>query len=214
MRTKTLILAAAIATAGLATSMAQTVYSVNTVGYVNLTVGPGFSIIANPLIGATNTVPALLQGVPTQTAVYKLNADGTYSINALRPGALGWADKTMTLVPGEGFFILNPTTTNLVLTFVGEVASGNLTNSIRQGFSLISSMVPQAGKLTTDLGYVTGSGIQQVYLFDNATQAYTIKNTLPSGAWNGGEPVINVGQGFFINVPTARNWTRVFTTGG
>lgn len=211
MRTKTLILAAAISAAGLATSMAQTVYSVNTVGYVNLTIGPGYSIIANPLIGATNTIPALFAGVPTSTVIYKF-VNGSYQINTLRPGALGWSDKTMTLVPGEGVFIYNPGAA-LTNTFVGDVASGNLTNAIPQGYSIVSSMVPQGGKLTTDLGYVTGSGIQQVYLFDNASQSYTIKSTLPSGAWNGGEPVINVGQGFFINVPSARNWTRTFTTG-
>jgi len=213
MRTKTLILAAAIATAGLATSMAQTtVYSVNTVGYVNLTIPSNFSIVANPLIGSTNTIPALFPSAPQGTIVYKF-VNQAYVLNTLRPGALGWSDKTMTLVPGEGVFVFNPGAayTN---TFVGEVASGALTNAIPAGFSIISSQVPQAGKLTTDLGYVTGSGSQSVYLFDSVAQSYTIKSTLPSGAWIGGEPTINVGQGFFINVPTARNWTRTFTTGG
>jgi len=212
MRTKTLILAAAIATAGLATSMAQTtVYSVNTVGYVNLTIPSNFSIVANPLIGATNTIVALFTSAPQGTIVYKF-VNQQYVLNTLRPGALGWSDKNMTLVPGEGVFIFNPGA-GYTNTFVGEVASGNLTNAIPAGFSIISSMVPQAGKLTTDLGYVTGSGSQSVYLYDSVN-GYTIKSTLPSGAWIGGEPTINVGQGFFINVPTARNWTRVFTTGG
>lgn len=211
MRTKTLAVGAAILAAGLASSMAQTVYSVNTVGYVNLTIPPNYSIIANPLIGATNTIPALFAGVPTGTIIYKF-VNQAYQINQLRPGALGWSDKTMTLVPGEGVFIFNPTTTNLVNTFVGEVASGNLTNAIPAGFSIVSSMVPQTGKITTDLGYVTGTGSQSVYLYDSVN-GYTIKSTLPNGNWIGGEPTITVGQGFFISVPTARNWTRTFTTG-
>jgi hypothetical protein len=192
--------------------MAQTVYSVNTVGYVNLAIPANYSIIANPLVGSTNTIPALFPGVPVGTTIYKF-VNGVYQINPLRPGALGWADKTMTLVPGEGVFIFNPGAA-FTNTFVGEVTSGNLTNAIPAGFSIVSSMVPQAGRLTTDLGYVTGTGSQSVYLFDSASQSYSIKSTLPSGAWIGGEPTINVGQGFFISVPTARNWTRTFTTGG
>ena len=47
MRTKTLLLTAALAAAGVVSSMAQ-VYSVNSVGYVNLTLPNGFSMIANP----------------------------------------------------------------------------------------------------------------------------------------------------------------------
>ena len=48
MRTKALLLGAAVGAIGLATSMAQ-VYSVNIVGYVNTTIPTGFSIICNPL---------------------------------------------------------------------------------------------------------------------------------------------------------------------
>lgn len=211
MRTKTLILAAAVSAAGLATSMAQTVYSVNTVGYVNLVIPPGYSIIANPLMGATNTIPVLFAGAPQGTIIYKYKVDGTYDINNLRPGTLGWAFKDMTLVPGEGVFIFNPsTTTSITNTFVGEVFGG--TNVIRQGFSIISSMVPQEGRITTDLGYTTGTGVQSVYLYDSVN-GYTIKSTFASGAWIGGEPVIKVGQGFFINVPSQRNWERTYTTG-
>lgn len=213
MRTKTLLLTAAVCAAGVATSMAQTVYSVNAVGYANVNIPPGFSIIANPLIGATNTVPALFSGLPSGSTIYKF-VNGAYVINGLRPGALGWADKTMTLVPGEGAFIFNSGSATVTNTFVGDVAAGTLTTQIPAGFSLIASQVPQAGTLTTDLGYVTGAGVQQVYLFDPIAQSYTIKSTLPSGNWIGGEPSVAVGQGFFINTATAKTWTRTFSIGG
>ena len=50
MRTKTLLLTAALSAAGIATSMAQ-VYSANAVGYVNKLIPTGFSMIANPVFG-------------------------------------------------------------------------------------------------------------------------------------------------------------------
>src|SRR5947207_10303632 len=48
MRTKTLLLTAALAAAGAASAMAQNVYSVNAVGYANVSVPSGFSMIACP----------------------------------------------------------------------------------------------------------------------------------------------------------------------
>ena len=47
MRTKALLLTAALGLASVATSMAQAVYSVNVVGYINLTMKPGFNLVAN-----------------------------------------------------------------------------------------------------------------------------------------------------------------------
>ena len=47
MRTKTLLLTAALSAAGIASSMAQ-VYSVNAVGYVNTPLVTGFNLISNP----------------------------------------------------------------------------------------------------------------------------------------------------------------------
>src|SRR5688500_15579957 len=54
MRTKTLLLTAALSAAGIATSMAQApVYSVNAVGYVNTPLVPGYNLISNPLDNKT-----------------------------------------------------------------------------------------------------------------------------------------------------------------
>src|SRR5258707_15596446 len=54
MRTKTLFLTAAFSAAGMATSMAQTVYSVNIVGYINLPIVHGLSLVANQLNASPN----------------------------------------------------------------------------------------------------------------------------------------------------------------
>jgi hypothetical protein len=75
MRTKTLLLTAALSAAGVATSMAQgAVYSVNAVGYVNTPLVAGFNLVSNPLNNTAangNTIESLFAGVPDGTQVYK-----------------------------------------------------------------------------------------------------------------------------------------------
>jgi len=215
MRTKTLLLTAALSAAGLATSMAQTVYSVNAVGYVNLVLPVGFSIISNPLnnTGSGNNVTNLFAGGADGMTVYKYN--GTFKTTSF--DALGgtWSDNTITLVPGEAVFVKVPTGGKFTNTFVGEVMSGSLTNPIPVGFSLRSSQVPQAGKLQTDLGYVPSDG-DSVYQFDSTTQKYkpTASYDGLGGVWSA-EPNIAVGEGFWIKsfATATRNWTRTFSIG-
>src|ERR1700674_3452751 len=74
MRTKTLICAAALLAAGVATSMAQSnVYSLNVVGYVNVpTTGGGFfNMIANPLNNANNSITNLFSTAQDGDQVYR-----------------------------------------------------------------------------------------------------------------------------------------------
>ena len=86
MRTKTLLLTAVLSAAGLASSLAQgAVYSVNAVGYVNLTVPAGLSLIANPLDATDNTIANVLK-VPAGTQIYKFNGTGFTSMMTLTAG--------------------------------------------------------------------------------------------------------------------------------
>src|SRR4051794_21316872 len=114
MRTKTLLLTAALSAAGALTSMAQ-VYSVNIVGYINLTVPKGFSMIANQLNASKNgvqdnTLPSVLPVVPDNTTIYKFVTTPTahyvssnYSPDNSDPSF--WSVPSMALAPGEGAFI-------------------------------------------------------------------------------------------------------------
>src|SRR5687768_13365508 len=129
MRTKTLLLTAALSAAGLATSMAQ-VYSVNAVGYVNTTVpANGFRIISNPLNGTNNSVntsmPLPNDGSFDGTTIYRFDsATQQYQDSLQWLSGLGWlsaSDPDPVINPGEGFFIQNVQAQALNLTFVGEV---------------------------------------------------------------------------------------------
>jgi hypothetical protein len=192
---------------GLTSSVAQQVFSVNAVGFVNVVVPPKFSMIANPLNAPTNTIPALFAGVaPDGTTIYKF--DGTsYSVNTLDLGE--WGIPTQTLLPGEGAFILNPGTTPFTVTFVGEVMQGSLSNPLPANFSIKSSQVPQSAALATVLGFPAADG-DTIYQFVSASQNYVI-HTLDLGEWGGGEPVPAVGESFFVKKVAAGNWTRTFS---
>src|SRR5436853_7293303 len=126
MRTKTLLLTAALSAAGVATSMAQ-VFSVNAVGYVNKTVPKGnkLAVISNPLdAGAgNNTIGNLFKGVPDGTQVYKYTGTTfvTATFDSLENAFLPADAAATTVVPGEGVFVRNTSAADITVTFVGEV---------------------------------------------------------------------------------------------
>ncbi|HRY50680.1 MAG TPA: hypothetical protein P5186_21740 [Candidatus Paceibacterota bacterium] len=212
MRTKTLILTAVLGAASVAAAVAQSVYSVNAVGFVNKTVKAGqFALLANPLNLPDNTLAAVLPDVPVNTKVYEYDAaTGAFSIYTKR--ATGWTGTgaaTAKLNPGEAFFIQNVGTADFNVTFVGEVPQGTLTTPIAQGFSLIASQVPQAGTIQTQLGLPAQTN-DKAYLFvDGNYQIFTRR----ASSWTGGtgEPAVGVADGFFYQAVAAGTWTRSFS---
>lgn len=212
MKAKALLAAGLMMAASAASSFAQTVYSVNAVGFVNVECPPGFSLIANPLAAATNTVVALFPNATSGTQVFKFNpATGGFVSSAYSSFLGTWTDTTMTLVPGEGFFFKNPGATAVTNTFVGNVQQGTLTTSLGSGFTLVSSQVPQQGLVSTDLGLPNDAGTT-VYTFSNAAngyQSFAFSSFL--GGWTPNEPTIGVGQGFFVKRSALGSWSRSFT---
>jgi hypothetical protein len=217
MRTKALLLTAAIGAAGIATSMAQ-VYSVNAVGYVNVTIPKKaavpvtYAIVSNPLNGTNNLLSTILPNPPDGTSVYLFRA-GAYEVPSFLTG-VGWIGDTA-VDPGEGFFVAldNATAPDpTVLTFVGEVPTGNLTNSLPANFSIRSSIVPQSGLVTSTLLLTPNDG-DNLYKFDPVTQAYVIFSYLAGVGWLDTEPTIGVAEGFFYQNTTAQSiqWGRTFT---
>lgn len=216
MRTKSLLFTAAIMAAGVITSVAQSVYSVNAVGYINLSLGAGFTLIANQLNGTNNNIGTILPTVPDGAQVLKWDsANQTFFEAEQYFDGIGWIPGTSTLSPGEGFFInlTDPTT----VTLVGEVPQGNLTNSLPLNFSAVSMQTPQS--LPLNVGDVLNSGAQfpatdgdQVLFWNSANQTYEEAIQYFDGiGWIPSDPTPAVGQGFFVNKATASLWTRSFS---
>jgi len=123
MRTKTLLLTAALMAAGVASSMAQ-VYSVNAVGYVNLSIPGGFSMIANQFVAPSYKIKDLIPNPPPGTVLYLFSNTGGYDVQTFDDLDLVWSpNPNATLNLGGGAFILAPSTFNL--TFVGECRRGH-----------------------------------------------------------------------------------------
>jgi hypothetical protein len=227
MRTKTLLLTAALSVAGIATSMAQAVYSVNAVGYVNTDLVPGFNLISNPLNNTApngNTIGNLfttgLQGpIPNQFTVYHFNpTTDSYESTSYDDidGAFIGAAANVVIPPGTGMFVLVPQSAgNKRVTFVGEVPQAAASDiTIPQGFSIKGSTVPIAGSVTS-MAFPAGQG-DTIYEWDKAAQQYISASYDDiDGTWvRNGQPAvpqIDVGEGFFVFKVAQAAWTRNFS---
>jgi hypothetical protein len=234
MRTKTMLLTAACVAAGALSSMAQNVYSVNVVGYINVTAPPGYSLLGNQLTTTDTTIvgvlgsanaPATLQNC--QVLTYVANPPGyTQDIYDVPSG--GWVDYVTgtvsgrTLPAGSGFFFYNANTTNITLTLVGTVPQGTNTTALAPGYNMLSTVVPVAQALESTNGFPNvNSMLYLTYSVTAGVPGYTqllddIQDSLGWVDYTTGtptEPVPAVGQGYFIYNPltSATNWVNVFT---
>jgi len=186
MRTKTLLIAAAALAVGTVASMAQTTYSQNVVGYVNLTVpAKGYALVANQLQngsdaaktnnsinaifsgltsdgnGANNTLLYLWNGAGYNTYQYftAVDADSWFGANS----GNGFYDTLGTLVSGSlnqggGSFLYNPTTTVVTNTFTGTVVQGTNLMTIKNGFNMLSFVAPVAGGIASTNSFANFPG--------------------------------------------------------
>jgi hypothetical protein len=171
MRTKTLALSALLGMIGSASLMAQStnVYSLNAVGYINVTMPPGFSIVTCPLICGTDpTAPAnantntlnVIFPNPSATTPYAYAQvftfiNGSFANAGDQGGGAGvgggWDNGgTYSVAPGVAIFWDNPSGTPMTATFVGTVPQGSLTNALASGYNLVGSIVPISGDLATN----------------------------------------------------------------
>jgi len=220
MRTKALLLAAAFAAAGVATSMAQ-VYSVNAVGYVNVSVGNGFTMVSNPLDAADNTVAGLFKNtapaLPNGFKVFVFKNGGFLPAaqwNDLDGVFIPTATAQEVIAPGNGVFVFNPTQTAITVTFVGQVMQGTLSNPLPKGFSIKANQVPQAG--APDTFGLPGENGDKVFVYDTTAKGYkTYQYNDLDAVWitqgSTGLPSIPVGGAFFLfRANTAGTWNRTF----
>jgi len=236
MRTKTLLITAALSAAGLLPSMAQ-VFSVNAVGYVNQSIpAGGYAIIANPLNGNPdnnlNTVlPLPNDGSYDGAGIYRFNpATQGYRDTMQWVSGVAWlaSDPADLLVPpGEGFFLQNVPGSALNVTFVGEVPAGSPTHNAMPSankYSIRSALVPKGGPigwegLANSLGFPAENG-DSLFIFDRNTQGYKDTVQYVDGVgWLSSDyppegPTIDPGTGFFLQKSpsaTKASWDMPFS---
>jgi hypothetical protein len=224
MRTKTMLLSALLGTLGSVSLMAQStnVYSLNAVGYINVTVQPGYNIVSCPLIASPdNTLNTLL---PNTAGQYKKWQFWGFSPSSGYKEEIGQATSwsvggLSTLNPGQAGWLFNPGANPSNVTFVGTVPSGSLTNTlVASSFNLVSSILPTSGDLLTNplMNFTTATKKDQVWQFTAGTGGGFKETVLLPSGWSAGDPQeATVGGGFFyFNASTAaNNWVESFSVG-
>ena len=122
-----------------------------------------------------------------------------------------WAVPEMTLSPGEAALLRSPT--KWLNTFAGSILQGELKVFIPAGVSLRSSLVAESGKLSEVLQFpkIPGTKISGL---DNRTGQPVLRATCTEAGWEPEEPVVGVGEGFYVEAPHDFVWSRVFAVNG
>jgi hypothetical protein len=234
MRTKTLLLAAVALAFSLAMSQAQ-VYSQNIVGYVSTPLRAGVLTVISPALdadgtGTNNTVSTVFptNNVTIGDNVFIFNGTGYDILTYCQPprgNGLGWylgnaLTNNYPLNPGIAVFYspaANETNVQTGTVLLG--ASVSNPNVAAGRISLVASMIPLAGGVTTTLQYSPSIG-DVIFLYNNASHSYDSYTyvTPPRGdgtGWYLGntltEPQIPVGGGFWLQPATSTNWVQNFT---
>jgi len=222
MRTLKALLCLSALAGGLATSVAQNVYSLNIVGYVNVPINSGYNLLANPLkAGVTNGANEIMTPIDGEQLL-TWNGVG-YDYVSYDSGFGGWIDGNFNaaqppqLPPGKGFFLFNPGAT-VTTTFVGEVipAPGVTNNlAIASGYNLLGSVLPASATPITAapvrLPIIDG---MQLLQWNGVGYNYSSYDS-GFGGWIDGNfnsipaPNYTVGTGFFLfNPGAATTWPQ------
>jgi hypothetical protein len=185
--------------------------TVSTSGYVNTTLKPGYNLIANPLRTADNRIGNLFKQLPEGSKVYKFDgadfAIATMTSGQLEPQSVAETE----ILPGEGLCVYNASSSDVLLTFAGQIALGPNVNHLPAGLSMRSSLLPKEGG-PADLELPLEDG-DQVFQYNPVTQRYTTwtyDSMIPNGPGfiPAGGPIFKVGEAFFIRKNHAADWIQ------
>ena len=144
---------------------------------------------------------------PDQTEILKWTGAG-FDTNTYYVAYDFWSPNgDATLLPGEAAFFINPTSSSVTIPFAGLVLQGQSANAIVPGINYISSILPMAGRIHSDLCY--NPNVDDKVLFWTGTGFST--NTYNGSTWSLGEPVLGVGQGFVLVASKTNNWVTNFS---
>ena len=206
----------AMATLGALPGRAQ-VYSSNVVGYVNVFLTNGYTFVVSQLSYTNNGLIYLFHQPPENSRVFAWDVTNQVFLPPAVFNSGSWTTN-YDLPPGRGFIVYSPSPwTN---TFVGTVLQGSLSQFVAGSnrLSLLGSMVPLVGRISTDLDFPKLEGCD-VHLFRPETQTFSDPFTYytnhgwfdPKGMAESGEPAIRIAESFLIQNPgPPTNWTTTF----
>lgn len=198
--------------------------STNAVGYYDLVLPPGWSLIANQLFRPPNTFDSVFSQGPSDAQIMQYFPNGYthYIFGSMSTEPPTWytyseglPGGSQPLLPGQGVFFFNPLENNLALSFYGALPASPSTLTLAPGYNVVSSMYPKAASLTAL--NVPAADEDQVLRYTN----FQISSQFIywESAWleyYTGEPVTivpNVGEAFFyFNAgSTPKTWNQTFS---
>lgn len=204
--------------AGLVASQAQSnVYSANVVGYYNVAVTNGFTLLANQLdidgTGTNNTVQSTIgTNLPSGTKCLAFNpatqAYATITLSGTGAWSAGVAGPIVkaALQPGGGVFLQTSVTTNI--TIVGNVLQQTNKTPVIVGFQVVSYPFPVAGGFTTNFNYIP-AGHDKALIWNVGPQTFST-HTWGTTSWSLGDPQLSVGGALVLEPAAANVWTNGF----
>jgi hypothetical protein len=187
-------------------------YSVNIVGYVNVsTTGGKLHLLNNPLDDGSNTLNSAMTGAPTGSEAYVWNGAG-YTPAAVGAKTGVWSPDA-SIPTGVGFFF--KPSANFTNTFVGEVLAGPgecVTNKLAGGLvDLTGSLLPYAtASIATDSIFALNNAPpgSKLFKWDFAGQTYIPAGVgAKTGAWSP-DLGMDVAEGFFIIPSSGFKWIQ------
>jgi hypothetical protein len=208
---------------------------VNVVGYVNVTLQPGFNLVSVPLVNSNASINTVLSSttpvidafsafIPWRPDLQQYDpapavagGDGAWYLNDLSDFATNQIDL------GQGFFINNAGAA-VTLTLVGTVPQGSNTVFQWANNGFYGDPIPMAGSLATNVfpitatfsALITWDPIGQTFspapfvgvtADDNGGNAAFFDNSLSFET----NVVLPIGSGFlYNNLGGTTNWSRVF----
>jgi len=189
---------------------ADSVVSENIVGYINVALPWGMSLIGNQLLQTNMTLGYLIPTAPDGAQVLML-VGNDYDSSVFSTASMSWSKPGFELALGRGFFFVNPSRTTFTQTFVGEVVTAS-TNPLPAGVSLKASILPQAGSINTVQNIPGQPGdVLFTYFSDAEARGRYIRSTFSAteNAWVPDQD-LGVAKGFWIQKRQAQDWVRIF----
>ncbi len=177
----------------------------NILGYISITLPPGFSMISNPLDSPNNVVARVFKDWPDGTTLNKFDSQ-LFRLVENSVKFTQWTSASEVMKPGEGAIFFNPTMDYRSVCFTGNVLEGDLSQAVPAGFSIRSSLLPQPGHIVDDLKFPIANG-DVVHVFDRERQQYVL-HPYENDRWTKGAPVLGVGEAFWVAKAEAGNWDR------
>jgi len=181
----------------------------NIVGYYNLSIQPGYNLIANQLSFSNNTLNAIFNPTTPIGSTFTRWDPVAQQFAPLSTytGPGGWTIN-YSLNFGEGGILSSPILwTN---TFVGEVTPAYIIDvglnwhpNYPDGLHLLSSPIPLTAPIdinfTNAVGRLPQNG-EWVAILNPATQLYTITTFHTGSGWDNGDPVLSYGQSAWFDL--------------